>query len=192
MIHLNNSKFFIHKLADVQSINIGEGTTIWQFVVILAKAKIGKNCNVCCNTFIENDVKIGDNVTVKSGVYIWDRTEIKDDVFIGPCVVFTNDLRPRSKQHDIKTNKTVINKGATIGANTTILTGVQIGKYAMTGIGSVVTKNILNYELVFGNPAAHKGWIDEDGNKLTKVEKNIWQSKNKSLYKLSKNGMKKI
>lgn len=186
------SNYFIHLLADVQSTKIGTDTKIWQFVVILEKASVGNNCNICCNSFIENDVVIGNNVTIKSGVYIWDGTTIKDNVFVGPCVVFTNDLRPRSKSHLGIFAKTKLSEGCSIGANTTILTGVKIGKYAMTGIGSVVTKNILNHELVFGNPAKHKGWVDEQGNKLVPFEKALWKSNNGSFYKLLKTGMKKL
>lgn len=155
----------IHKLADVQTENIGEGTTVWQFAIILGGAVIGKNCNINCHTFIENDVVVGNNVTVKSGTYIWDKTRIEDDVFLGPNTVFTNDLRPRSK---VKKEflATVIEKGASIGANTTILCGVRIGRYSMTGIGSVVTKNVPDYALVYGNPAKIVAWVDEEGEKL--------------------------
>jgi acetyltransferase-like isoleucine patch superfamily enzyme len=192
MKNLKSSNYFIHSLADVQSNKIGDNTNVWQFVVILPKAIIGSNCNICCNAFIENNVKIGNNVTVKSGVYIWDGTTIKDNVFIGPCVVFTNDLRPRSKNHLGVTTKIILNEGCSIGANSTILTGVKIGKFAMTGIGSVVTKNVLDYELVFGNPAKHKGWVDEVGNKLIPFEKSLWKSNNGEMFKLTKTGMKKI
>src|SRR5687767_681714 len=123
----------IHPSADVQSSHIGEGTFVWQFAVILKDAVIGKNCNINCHTFIENDVILGDNVTVKSGIYIWDAIRIEDDVFLGPNVVFTNDLRPRSKT-PVKYPVTTIKRGASIGANSTILAGVTVGKYAMTGI----------------------------------------------------------
>ena len=143
----------IHNLSDVQSSNIGEGTNIWQFCVVLPNAKIGKNCNICSNCFIENDVKIGDNVTIKNGVYLYDGITIEDNVFIGPNATFTNDLFPRSKNPDWKLSKTVINKGASIGANATILCGVTIGEKAMIGAGSVVTKDVPDGELWVGNPA---------------------------------------
>lgn len=154
----------IHPLSDVQSTNIGENTTIWQFCVILPKAKIGKNCNINCQVFIENDVLIGDNVTIKPGVQIWDGVQIEDDVFIGPNVTFTNDLHPRSKQYPKAFLKTLIKKGSSIGANATILPGITVGEYSMVGAGSVVTKNVAPYTVVLGNPAVQKGKIDLKGN----------------------------
>ncbi|HJF83122.1 acyltransferase [Helicobacter pullorum] len=133
----------IHKLADVQSKNIGSGTRIWQFCVVLPSAIIGENCNICSHCFIENDVKIGNNVTIKCGVQIWDGIEIEDDVFIGPNVTFCNDKYPRSKQYPKEFSKTIIKKGASIGANATILPGITIGENAMIGAGAVVARNIL-------------------------------------------------
>ncbi len=153
----------IHPLADVQSSQIGSGTIVWQFAVILPKAIIGKNCNINCHTFIENDVIIGDRVTVKSGVYIWDGTRIEDDAFIGPNVTFINDKYPRSKKYPEKFDRTNIGKGASIGANATILGGIEIGEYSMIGAGSVVTKNVEPFTLVYGNPAKVSGRVDEKG-----------------------------
>ncbi len=155
----------IHKLSDVQSKSIGKDTDIWQFCVILKDAKIGNNCNINAQVLIENDVKIGNNVTVKSGVQIWNGITLADNVFIGPNVTFTNDFLPRSKQYPKEFLKTIIKKGASIGANSTIVGGVTIGKYAMVGAGSVVTKNISNQELWYGNPAKHKGYVCKCGNK---------------------------
>jgi acetyltransferase-like isoleucine patch superfamily enzyme len=143
----------IHALSDVQTQQIGVGTTIWQYAVILPGAIIGNECNICAHTFIENDVKIGHRVTVKSGVYIWDGITIEDDVFIGPCVAFTNDKHPRSKEYPQEFLQTHIKKGASIGANATILPGITVGEYAMVGAGSVVTKNVEPYTTVVGNPA---------------------------------------
>ena len=153
----------IHPLADVQSNQIGEGSTIWQFAVILPGAVIGKNCNINCHTFIENEVTIGDRVTIKSGVYIWDGLRIEDDVFIGPNVTFVNDKYPRSKKYPEKFQVTKICKGASLGANATILAGIEIGKYAMVGAGSVVTKNVEPFSVVYGNPAKIMGEIDKNG-----------------------------
>ncbi|MBQ0329965.1 N-acetyltransferase [Providencia rettgeri] len=144
---------FIHKLSDVQSKKIGENTRIWQFSVVLENAKLGANCNICAHTLIENDVLIGNNVTIKSGVYLWDGLRIEDDVFIGPCVAFANDKYPRSKQYPDCFSLTVIRKGASIGANATILPGITIGENAMIGAGSVVTKDVPANALVIGNPA---------------------------------------
>ena len=143
----------IHPLADVNSEQIGEGTRIWQFCVVFAEAKIGKNCNICANVLIENDVVIGNNVTVKSGVQLWDGVRIEDNVFIGPNVTFTNDLFPRSKAHPEIFLQTTIKAGASIGANSTILPGITIGEKAMVGAGSVVTKDVLAGQVVAGNPA---------------------------------------
>lgn len=143
----------IHHLADVQSENIGVDTTIWQFCVILKNAKIGSNCNINCNVFIENDVVIGNNVTIKPGVQIWDGITIEDEVFIGPNVTFTNDDYPKSKNANFLLLKTLIKKGASVGANSTILGGITIGENALIGAGSVVTKNIPANEIWVGNPA---------------------------------------
>ncbi|HDM8164134.1 TPA: N-acetyltransferase [Vibrio harveyi] len=143
----------LHKLSDVAATDIGQGTTVWQFAVILAHAKIGRDCNICAHTFIENDVVLGNRVTIKSGVYLWDGIRIEDDVFIGPCVAFTNDKYPRSKRYPETFPKIQIESGASIGANATILPGVKIGKQAMVGAGSVVTKDIPPRAVVAGNPA---------------------------------------
>ncbi|MGK0373094.1 MAG: acetyltransferase-like isoleucine patch superfamily enzyme, partial [Glaciecola sp.] len=137
------ANYKIHTLADVQTKKIGEGSTIWQFCVVLEGAKIGANCNINALTLIENDVKIGDNVTVKSGVQIWDGLRISDNVFIGPNVTFTNDFMPRSKQRPAEFLKTTIEHDASIGANATIIGGVTVGAYSMIGAGSVVTKDVL-------------------------------------------------
>ena len=159
-------KYFIHELSDVQTKNIGEGTTIWQFVVILKNAKIGNNCNINASVFIENDVKIGNKTTIKSGVQIWDGITVEEDVFIGPNVTFTNDLFPRSKKHPTSFSKTIIMKGASIGANATILAGNVIGNYALIGAGSVVTKDVGDNELWVGNPAKKIGFVTDEGDVL--------------------------
>lgn len=135
-------RMFIHKLSDVQSKNIGKDTKVWQYCVILENAVIGENCNICAHVLIENDVFIGNNVTIKSGVQLWDGLVVEDNVFIGPNVTFTNDLYPRSKKYPERFLKTVIKKGASIGANATIIPGVVIGENAMIAAGSIVTKNV--------------------------------------------------
>lgn len=142
----------IHNLADCKC-TIPESTKVWQFCVVFPAAKIGENCNICAHVLIENDVVVGDNVTVKSGVQLWDGVRVADNVFIGPNVTFTNDLYPRSKQHPKEYAKTILRKGCSIGANSTIVCGVTIGEDAMIGVGSVVTHDVPSRELWFGNPA---------------------------------------
>ncbi|AVH37472.1 dTDP-6-deoxy-3,4-keto-hexulose isomerase [Pseudomonas monteilii] len=153
----------IHQLADVKSDAIGEGTRVWQFVVIMNGAKIGRNCNICAHTLIEGDVVLGDNVTVKSGVYLWDGTRIADDVFIGPNATFTNDVMPRSKVYPEQFNGITLERGASIGANATLLPGIVVGEYAMVGAGAVVTKDVPPYAVVVGNPAKIIRVIDRNG-----------------------------
>jgi len=143
----------IHPLADVNSAEIGVNTRVWQYSVVIAGAKIGSNCNICAHTLIEGDVVIGDNVTVKSGVYLWDGTRIEDDVFIGPNATFTNDPMPRSKVYPDVFKGILVQKGASIGANATILPGITIGCNAMVGAGAVVTKDVPAGAVVVGNPA---------------------------------------
>ena len=135
-----------HKLADIQSDTIGEGTDIWQFCVVLKGAKIGKNCNICSHCFIESDVVIGDNVTIKNGVNIYNGTRIEDNVFIGSGAVFCNDKYPKSKNKDFTMTPITIKKGASIGANATILPGITIGENALIGAGAIVARNINNNE----------------------------------------------
>ena len=150
---------YIHPLSDVKSKNIGQKTKVWQFSVIFQDAIIGENCNICSHTLIENDVIIGNNVTIKSGVYVWDGITLEDNVFIGPCVAFTNDKKPRSKQYPEEFPQTTVEKGASIGANATILPGIRIGQNALIGAGAVVTKDVPANAIVVGNPAIIKGYI---------------------------------
>ena len=145
-------KYFVHDYADVQTSQIGDNTKIWQYCVVLSGAKIGKNCNICSHCFIENDVEIGNNVTIKCGVLLWDGIRIQDNVFVGPNVTFCNDKKPRSKQYPEKFCETIVEEGASIGANATILPGVCIGKNAMIGAGAVVVKDVADNQTVVGNP----------------------------------------
>ncbi len=156
----------IHPTAEVQAQDIGEGTSVWQYCVILPGARIGKNCNINCHVFIENDVIVGDNVTIKSGVQLWDGLRIEDNVFVGPNVTFTNDMFPRSKRYPGKFLKTIIGKSASIGANATIIGGLTIGCYAMIGAGSVLTKNVPDHTLWYGNPAQYRGYVCCCGSKM--------------------------
>lgn len=143
----------LHTLSEVQSLYVGPNTRVWQFVVILPDARIGADCNICSHVLIENDVIIGDRVTVKSGVQLWDGLRIEDDVFIGPNVTFTNDPFPRSKQYPATFPVTTVKAGASIGGGATILPGITIGRGAMVGAGSVVTKSVPDNAVVIGNPA---------------------------------------
>lgn len=143
----------IHALADVQATAIGENTRIWQFVVVLPGAKIGQDCNICSHCLIENDVIIGDRVTVKSGVQLWNGLRVGDDVFIGPNVTFTNDKHPKSGNVNFTLLSTRIADGASIGGGATLLPGVQIGAGAIVGAGAVVTKDVPAGATVVGNPA---------------------------------------
>lgn len=144
---------FIHALSDVHSKHIGNGTRIWQFCVVLSDAKIGKDCNICSHSLLENKVKLGDRVTVKSGVFIWDNTIIEDDVFIGPNATFTNDKYPRSRNAQFNALTTTIKAGASIGANATLLPGITIGNNSIVGAGAVVVKDVEPNTIVAGNPA---------------------------------------
>jgi len=150
----------IHLLSDVQSTSIGAGTKVWQFVVILPGAVIGNDCNICAHTFIENEVVLGHRVTVKSGVYLWDGLTIEDDVFIGPCVAFSNDKYPRSKVYPDAFAQTLVKRGASIGANATVLPGLVLGENCMVGAGAVVTRDVPDNAVVVGNPARIVRYID--------------------------------
>ena len=140
----------IHKLADVQSENVGKDTNIWQYCVVVPGAIIGNNCNICSHCFIENDVVVGNNVTVKCGVQLWDGVRIEDDVFIGPNVTFCNDKYPKSRNKNWKKENVLVKKGASIGANATILPGVTIGENVLIGAGSVITKDVVANQIVKG------------------------------------------
>lgn len=179
-----------HPSADVQTNDIGEETSIWQHVVILEGARVGSACNISCHVFIENDVKLGDRVTVKSGVQLWDGLRVKDDVFIGPNVTFTNDKYPRSKQYPDEYQNTFINEKSSVGAGATILGGTEIGDYAMVGAGAVVTKNVPERALVVGNPAKIAGWVNTDGSQMEKrngcwvdTDGQEWVERNKKLFR---------
>jgi acetyltransferase-like isoleucine patch superfamily enzyme len=155
--------YFKHDQSLVESEQIGDGTRVWAFVHILSGAKIGRDCNICDHVFIENDVVIGDRVTIKCGVQIWDGLRLADDVFVGPNATFTNDLFPRSKAYPEAFAQTIVCAGASIGANATILAGITIGAKAMVGAGAVVTKDVPARAIVVGNPARVKGYVEKEG-----------------------------
>ena len=154
----------LHPTADVQSKSVGEGTRIWQNAVVLPGAKIGRNCNLCANTFVENDVVLGDNVTLKCGVSLWDGVRIGNNVFVGPNAAFCNDMYPRSGVHDgrRKLLETTVCDGASIGTGAVILPGVTIGADAIVGAGAVVTKDVPPCATVVGNPARITGYVNAE------------------------------
>jgi acetyltransferase-like isoleucine patch superfamily enzyme/dTDP-4-dehydrorhamnose 3,5-epimerase-like enzyme len=159
---LSSIVMMIHDAAICESKNIGNGTNVWAFAHVLPGAVIGEDCNICDHVFIENDVVVGNRVTIKSGVQLWDGLRVDDDVFIGPNATFTNDKNPRSKQRPERFLQTTIHEGASIGANVTILPGVSIGRGAMVGAGAVVTHDVPPYAVVVGNPARISGYVGEN------------------------------
>jgi len=173
-------KYFSHKTAEVgEKAKIGEGTKIWQNSIILDGAVLGKNCNIGHNCFIEGRAKLGNGVKLKSNIDVWDLVTLEDYVFVGPSAVFTNDRNPRAKYPKAKYPqygkliKTVVEEGASIGANATILCGITIGKWSMIGAGAVVRGDVADYGIVVGNPAIAIGWICECGNKLNFSGNNV-------------------
>lgn len=157
---------FVHPSAIVESDNIGSKTRVWAFAHILKNVTIGEDCNICDYVFIESGVTIGSRVTIKNGISIWEGLTIEDDVFLGPNCVFTNDMFPRSKAHKGEYEKTLLKKGASVGANATILCGITLGRYSMIGAGAVVTKDIPDFACMAGNPARLLYWISKTGEKL--------------------------
>ncbi|MBX9710950.1 MAG: WxcM-like domain-containing protein [Xanthobacteraceae bacterium] len=153
---------FIHEQALCESSDIGPGTRVWAFAHILKGAKIGSNCNICDGVFVENDVTVGDRVTVKNGVQLWDGVTLEDDVFVGPNATFTNDPFPRSKIYPGKFLRTIVRRGASIGANATILPGIEIGTGAMVGAGAVATRSVPPNAIVVGNPARIVGYVNAE------------------------------
>jgi UDP-2-acetamido-3-amino-2,3-dideoxy-glucuronate N-acetyltransferase len=158
--HQNSSDILLHPQSLCESQTVGHGTRIWAFAHVLPGAVIGADCNVCDHVFIENDVVIGDRVTIKSGVQLWDGVRLGDDVFVGPNATFSNDKYPRSKQHQARVERTDVGRGASIGAGAVILPGVRIGARAMVGAGAVVTHDVPARAIVSGNPARIVGYVD--------------------------------
>jgi len=166
---------FQHRGAIVEAgARIGAGTRIWAFAHVLTGAVIGGDCNICDHTFVEGRVRIGDRVTIKCGVSLWDGVEVANDVFVGPNVVFTNDLRPRSRVSPPAYLRISLQDGCSLGANCTILPGLTIGHWAMVGAGAVVTHDVPDFALVFGVPARLRGWVCRCGNKLNPAGGSRW------------------
>lgn len=156
------AKIFVHPQGLCESANIGAGTRVWAFAHILPNAQIGSDCNICDHVFVENDVVVGNRVTVKSGVQLWDGVRLEDDVFVGPNATFTNDRFPHSRSYPAEVMLTIVRKGASIGANATILPGLEVGDGSMVGAGAVVTRNVQPYAIVAGNPGRIIGYVAGD------------------------------
>lgn len=157
---------FVHERGINDSSEVGSGTRIWAFAHVVAGAKVGADCNVCHGVFVEGGAVIGDRVTLKPGVQVWDGVELEDDVFVGPNATFTNDPMPRSRQWLDEYPRTIVRQGASIGANATILPGVEIGRGAMVGAGAVVTRSVPPNAIVIGNPARIHGYAESPGRGL--------------------------
>lgn len=154
---------FIHPNALCESSDIGEGTRVWAFAHVLPGARIGRECNICDGVFVEGDVVVGDRTTVKCGVQLWNGVRLGSDVFVGPNATFTNDMFPRSRQYPERFLETVVEDGASIGANATILPGIRVGSGAMIGAGAVITRSVPPNAIVVGNPARIVGYVTERG-----------------------------
>jgi acetyltransferase-like isoleucine patch superfamily enzyme len=162
----------IHPTALVASRSIGDGTRIWAFVNILEGARIGRDCNICDCCFVENDVIVGDRVTIKCGVSLWDGVRLEDDVFVGPNVAFTNDPRPRSRVYPEAFEQTIVRRGASLGAGAVLLSNLEIGEYALVAAGAVVTRTVPAHGLVVRNPARLIGHVCRCGRKLDFEDEN--------------------
>ncbi len=191
---MNKSKHYIHESAIVdEGAKIGEGTKVWHFCHVMPGADIGPNCSLGQNVFVANKVVLGNNVRVQNNVSLYEGVICEDDVFLGPSMVFTNVVNPRSavsRKDEYK--KTVVKKGASIGANATIVCGNTIGKYAFIGAGAVVTKDVLDYALVVGNPAKHMGWMSEHGNKLNFENEKATCTATGEVYRLANGKVSKL
>lgn len=188
-------KFYAHETSVIdENCTIGDGTKIWHFSHIMPNCTIGEGCNIGQNVVISPKVRLGKNVKIQNNVSVYSGVICEDDVFLGPSMVFTNIINPRS--HVVRKYnfmETIVKKGASIGANATIICGTVIGKYAMIGAGSVVTKNVAPYALVLGNPAKHVGWVSEYGNTLKFNEKGYAMCKESNQqYKLLNNLVERL
>jgi UDP-2-acetamido-3-amino-2,3-dideoxy-glucuronate N-acetyltransferase len=173
--YMDNIKYFIHQSSILEKGSyIGEGTKIWHFSHIMSNVKIGSNCIIGQNVYISSDVVLGNNVKVQNNVSIYSGVICEDDVFLGPSMVFTNVINPRSAiERKDQFLKTKVEKGASIGANATIICGNDIGKYSLIGAGTIVTKSVESYALIVGNPGKQIGWVSEYGHRLNFDENDL-------------------
>lgn len=184
---------FIHETAVVdESISLGEGTKVWHFTHIMSNAKIGKKCSLGQNVFVASNVTLGNNVKVQNNVSIYEGVICEDDVFLGPSMVFTNVINPRAhvaRKDEYKT--TLVRRGVSIGANATIVCGVELGEFSFVGAGSTVTKDVKPFELVYGSPATHKGWVSRFGHKLdlNEIGDEARCPQGAEVYKLTRKGI---
>jgi UDP-2-acetamido-3-amino-2,3-dideoxy-glucuronate N-acetyltransferase len=188
-------KYFVHETAVIdEGCEIGEGVKLWHFCHVMTGAKIGKDCTIGQNVFIASNVILGNNVKVQNNVSIYEGVICEEDVFLGPSMVFTNVINPRSAvNRKVQYKKTLVRKGATIGANATILCGNEVGQYGFVGAGAVVTKDVLPYALVIGSPAKQVGWVSEAGNRLAfNIEGIGICTETGQKYLLENNSVKKI
>jgi acetyltransferase-like isoleucine patch superfamily enzyme len=180
-----DKKFFVHPNALVETDDIGPETRIWAFAHVLKNVKIGSDCNICDGCFVESGVVIGDRATIKNGISLWEGVTLENDVFLGPNCVFTNDMFPRSKAHHGTWIKTLIKQGASVGANATIICGIELGRYCLIGAGSVVTRSVPDFALVTGNPARFRYWISKNGEKLNFNENGTAEDSAGNKYKIN-------
>jgi acetyltransferase-like isoleucine patch superfamily enzyme len=165
----NSGPAFVHPSADVEDgAQVGAGTKVWHLAHIRSSATVGDDCVIGRNVYVDANAVVGSRVKIQNNVSVYQGVTIEDDVFVGPCAVFTNDLRPRAHNTDWKITPTLVRRGASIGANATLVCGIEVGEHAMIAAGSVVTKNVEPYQLVAGNPARPRGWVDESGEILSR------------------------
>ncbi|GGL08746.1 acyltransferase [Mangrovihabitans endophyticus] len=160
---------FVHPSADVEEgANVGNGTKVWHIAHIRSSATVGEDCVIGRNVYVDANVVVGDRVKIQNNVSVYQGVTIEDEVFVGPCAVFTNDLRPRAQNPNWEITPTLVRRGASIGANATLVCGIEVGEHAMVAAGSVVTRDVQPYQLVAGNPARPRGWVDEKGNVVSR------------------------
>lgn len=165
----DRASVFVHATADVEEgAKVGAGTKVWHLAHIRSTAQVGAGCVIGRNVYVDADVTVGDRVKIQNNVSVYRGVTLEDEVFVGPCAVFTNDLRPRAQNPDWTITPTLVRRGASIGANATLVCGIEVGEYAMIAAGSVVTRDVKPYQLVAGNPARPKGWVDEKGEAVSR------------------------